>query len=124
MNKTYMFNLRLRGKTLIPFLQKSKPFNFDRFRWVSMGFDGRSRWVSILYRNLTNRNNIESILNRYRNDFDVESTSKRGCYDKDSTLASTSYQYHYDIVTTLSFRYGFDVATISIRCRIHIVATS
>ncbi len=60
---------------------------------------------------------IVATSNPYRNDFDVESTSKRGCYDKDSTLASTSYQYHYDIVTTLSFRYGFDVATISIRCR-------
>src|SRR6266542_504377 len=35
--------LKLRGKTLIPFWQKSKPFDFDRFRWVSMGFDG-FRW--------------------------------------------------------------------------------
>src|SRR6266498_770198 len=49
--------LRLRGQTLIPFWQKSKPFDFDRFRRVSMGFDGFRwqvstgfdgfRWVSI-----------------------------------------------------------------------------
>ncbi len=61
--------------------------------------------------------NIVTTSNPYQNDFDVKSTSKRGCYDKDSILALTLYQYHYDIITTLSFRYGFDVATIWIRCQ-------
>ena len=35
------FRIKVAGKTLIQFWQKSKPFNFDRFWWVSIaGFDG------------------------------------------------------------------------------------
>src|SRR6266542_2578376 len=35
-----------------------------------------------------------------------------------------SNPYRCDIITTLSLPYGFDIESISLRCRIHIVAMS
>ncbi len=53
--------------------------------------------------------------------FDMDSTSQWYGFDVEIVIISMLNPYGNDIVTALSFRYGFDIATIWIRCRIHMV---
>src|SRR6266498_2370194 len=56
--------------------------------------------------------------------FDMNSTSQRYGFDVEIIIISMSNTYRNDNVVTISQRYGFDVITISIRCRIHMVTIS
>ena len=64
---------------------------------------------------------IVATLNPYYNIIDMDSTLQRYGFDVKIVIISMSNPYGNDIVTTLSFRYGFDIAMIWIQCRIHMV---
>ncbi len=54
----------------------------------------------------------------------MNSTSRRYGFDVKIVIISMSNTYQNDNIVTMSQRYGFDVVTISIRCRIHMVTIS